>query len=425
MSGDSGAHHLLGYVVAKPNGNLDEAELREFLSQRLPAYMVPTRVVVMDVFPITPGGKLDVSRFPIPSVELAVDSDDGESPLLTPTEQKIAEVWEKVLGVSRLGRESNFFQIGGDSLSAMRLVLLLESKFPGPVIPVAALIPNPTITEMANYIDCRQCNSSTTTTKDWPLLTRLESSQQPIGIVCIHAAGGGGMFYRQLFEGFEQAAPVAVLESAILHQENLVVPERQSVASMAQDYVDCLIDAGCDRKLTLVGYSFGSLMAFEMARLLKARGYVVKKIINIDCPNPQTMEPRNRLSRLWCRLRTPVTLSNRVADYRYIIRRKRRVIELERLNKANLPPSVELRPLALELVFGDLAKQYVPEPSDVSMCLIKGEYPEAMYRIPGDYGWTGMVSTLTTVQIPGGHNTIFYQPYLPSLVDAFRKALAE
>jgi len=215
-----------------------------------------------------------------------------------------------------------------------------------------------------------------------------------------------------------------VLESAILHQENLVVPERQSVASMAQDYVDCLIDAGCDRKLTLVGYSFGSLMAFEMARLLKARGYVVKKIINIDCPNPQTMEPRNRLSRLWCRLRTPVTLSNRVADYRYIIRRKRRVIELERLNKANLPPSVELRPLALELVFGDLAKQYVPEPSDVSMCLIKGEYPEAMYRIPGDYGWTGMVSTLTTVQIPGGHNTIFYQPYLPSLVDAFRKALA-
>ena len=426
LSGNGGAQHLIGYVVAKPNGNLDEAELREFLSQRLPAYMVPTRIAVMESFPITTGGKLDLNRFPIPSEDLALGSDyDDESRRLTPTEQKIAKVWEVVLGISRLGRESNFFQIGGDSLSAMRLVLQLESEFPELVIPVAALIPNPTIAEMADYIDHRQHNAATTATQNWPLLTRLGNSQQPIGVVCIHAAGGGGMFYRQLFEGFEQAPPAVVLESAILYQENFVEQEHHNIADMAQDYVNCLIDAGCDQKLTLVGYSFGSLMAFEMARLLKARGYDVKKIINIDCPNPQTMKPRNRLSRLWCRIRSPLTLSNRIADYKYIIRRKRRINELEKLNKDNLPPSVELRPLALELIFGDLAKKYVPEQSDVSMCLIKGEYPEAMYHISEDYGWTPMVSALTTVQIPGGHNTIFFQPYLQGLVDAFRKAMTD
>ena len=426
LSGDSGAQNLIGYVVAKPNGNLDEAELREFLSRQLPVYMVPTRIVVMESFPITPGGKLDLNQFPVPSVGLAaVSGCDDESSRLTPTEQKIAEAWEVVLGVSRLGRESNFFQIGGDSLSAMRLVLLLESEFPELVIPVAALIPNPTIAEMANYIDHRQNNASTTATQNWPLLTRLGNCQQPIGVVCIHAAGGGGMFYRQLFDGFDQAAPVAVLESAILHQEKLSVNEHRNIADMAQEYVDCLIDAGCDQKLTLVGYSFGSLMAFEMARLLKAQGYVVKKIINIDCPNPQTMKPRNRLSRLWCRVRSPVTLKNRIADYKYIIQRKRRVNELEKLNESNLPSSVELRSLALELVFGALVKKYVPEQSDISMYLIKGEYPEPMYHIPEDYGWTEKVSTLSTVQIPGGHNTIFYQPYLQALVDAFHKALTE
>jgi len=131
-------------------------------------------------------------------------------------------------------------------------------------------------------------------------------------------------------------------------------------------------------------------MALEMARLLKLKGYVVKKIINIDCPNPRTMEPRNRLSRLWCRIRTPVTLSNRVADYRYILRRKRRMNELEKLTESNLPPTVDLRPLALEREFGALAEKYVPEQSDISMYLIKGEYPEAMYRIPDDYGWTAI-----------------------------------
>jgi len=396
LSNDSGAQHLIGYVVAKPNANLDEAELREFLGQRLPAYMVPTRIAVMESFPVTTGGKLDLGQFPIPSVELARSSDDDdESRLQTPTEEKIAKVWKVVLGTSRVGRQSNFFLLGGDSLSAMRLVLLLESEFPGLVIPVAAL----------------------------QLLTRLGSSQLPVGVVCIHAAGGGGMFYRKLFEGFEQGSPVAVLESSILHQESSVTLEHQNIADMAQGYVDCLIDAGCEQELTLVGYSFGALMALEMSRLLKVRGYVVKKIINIDCPNPQTMKSRNRLSRLWCRISSPNTLRNRIADYNHIIQRKRKVNKLEKLSKANLPPTVELRPLALELVFGELAKKYVPKQSDVSMCLIKGEYPEAMYHIPEDYGWTAMVSSLTVVQIPGGHNTIFFEPYLESLIIEFRNAL--
>ena len=426
LSNDSDAQHLIGYVVAESSGNLDEAELREFLSQRLPAYMVPTRIVVMESFPVTTGGKLDLDQFPNPSSDLAIrNGHDDDLRLLTPIEVKIAKVWEEVLGASRLGRQSNFFQLGGDSLSAMRLVLLLESEFPGLVIPVAALIPNPTIAEIASYIDHCQHNSPITATQNWPLLTRLGNCQQPVGIVCIHAAGGGGMFYRQLFESFEQATPVAVLESAILHHGKSVELEHQNIADMAQDYVDCLINAGCDQELTLVGYSFGALMALEMAQLLKARGYVVKKIINIDCPNPQAMETRNRLSRLWCRIQSPNTLRNRIADYKHIVQRKRRVNELEKLNKSNLPPSVELRPLALELVFGELARTYVPKQSDISMCLIKGEYPEAMYRIPEDYGWTAMVSALTVVQIPGGHNTIFFQPYLQSLVIEFRKALTE
>ena len=425
LSSDNSAQQLIGYVVAKPDDHLSESELREFLSRQLPAYMIPTRIVMMESFPVTTGGKLDLAKFPSPMVDTVSETDqDSGSQLLTPTEQKIGEVWEKVLGTGRLGREANFFQIGGDSLSAMRLVLLLESEFPGPVIPVAALIPNPTIAAMADYIDHRQNNSPATVSQNWPLLTRLEG-QQPIRVACMHAAGGGGMFYRQLFEGFKQTAPVAVLESAILYQETSVAYEDLNIADMAREYVDCLINAGCEKKLTLVGYSFGSLLAFEMAPLLKARGYTVEKIINIDCPNPQKMKPRNRLSRFWCRLRSHGTINGRFTEYKLIIQRKQNINALNNCKKANRPPPVELRPLALELVFGALAEKYAPKQLDTAMHLIKGEYPEAMYHIPEDYGWTEMVTALTTVQIPGGHNTIFCQPYLQSLIVAFQEALTD
>ena len=424
--------HLVGYVVPTSRDSLSdsklqkfESQLHDFLRQRLPAYMIPTRTVVMKSFPVTPGGKLDLDQFPDPRMDMISDIDNGDNTqLLTPTEQKVGKVWEEILGTGRLGREANFFQIGGDSLSALRLVLLLESEFPGPVIPVAALIPNPTIAAMADYMDLRQQGSPTKVSQDWPLLTRLGGSRQPIKIACMHAAGGGGMFYRQLFEGFEQSTPIAVLESAILYRDKSLVRGHDCISTMARDYVDCLIDAGCDKKLILVGYSFGSLLAFEMSRLLKAQGYVVEKIINIDCPNPIAMSPRNRLSRFWCRLRSG-TLNDRVADYKSNMQRKRRIRELEKSQNSKSPPPVELRPLALELAFGALAEKYPPEQLDVSMCLIKGEYPEAMYHIPEDYGWTAKVSALTTVQIPGGHNTMFCQPHLQSLITAFHKALAE
>ena len=92
---------------------------------------------------------------------------------------------------------------------------------------------------------------------------------------------------------------------------------------------------------------------------------------------------------------------------------------------SDFPPPVELRPLALELVFGPMAEQYIPKFADVSMHLLKCEYPVAMYLIPEDYGWTEMVADLTTVEVRGGHNSMFSQPYLELFIKLFREALAK
>ena len=424
LTSGTNALHLVGYIVAKSDDHPSESELAKFLSRQLPAYMIPTRILVMESFPVTTGGKLDLERFPSPTLESALGADlEGGSEPVSLTEQKIAKIWETVLGTGRPNRETNFFQVGGDSLSAMRLVLLLESEFPGAVIPVAALIPNPTIAAMADYIDHRQHHSTAKPPQNWPFLTPMGNGEQPISMVCIHAAGGGGMFYRELFEGFDRTSPVAILESASLYLEELKPCEHQSIAEMARNYVDCVIDAGCEQKLTLVGYSFGALLSFEMAGIFKAKGYVVERIINIDCPNPVKMRSRNRLSKFWYRIRSHKTFGDWLAEYILIKQRKRKVKRLKKFQKENLQPPFELRPLALELVFSELAVNYVSKPLDVAMHLIRGEYPQAMFHIPEDYGWPGTVAGFSKVQIPGGHNTIFCHPYLKSLRKAFHQAL--
>lgn len=416
----SQSKYLLGYVVAQPGEAPDEAELKEFLQQRLPAYMVPTRIVLMDSFPLTAGGKLDLDQFPDPVAIASLGGDEGFS---NETEERVANVWRKVLGVSQLCRETNFFQIGGDSLLAMRLVLMLESEFPGPMIPVAALIPNPTVSSMAQYIDQHRNGSANGVSKHWPLLTRLGNSSKSISVVCLHAAGGGGMFYRQLCDGLDSEISMVVLEAPSLYQVEPVVLERQSVVEIAQDYVDCIVDAGCQQKLTLAGYSFGGLVAYEMARLLKQQGFEIARIINIDSPNPQTIKLRPFLSRSWHRSQLPRTISQRFAEFKSILQRKWQAGEIAKRAKAKLPPPVPLRSLALELEFIRIARDHVPEPNDVSMHLICGEDPEPKYCVPDDYGWSEKVAELTLVQIPGGHNTIFSQPYLQALKAAFQDAL--
>lgn len=231
------------------------------------------------------------------------------------------------------------------------------------------------------------------------------------------------MFYRQLYESLDQTVPIAVLESSLLYQDGPVVCDQQSIAEIAQGYVDCLIEAGCDQQLTLVGYSFGGLLAFEMAQMLSQRGYHVKQIINIDSPNPQTITPRSSLAKLWCRLKLPGSLSQRMDHFKGIAQHKWKLRKVQKQMEAGRAPSPGLRPLALESEFAKLAKQYAPQSCDVPMHLIRGEELEPLFLKPDDYGWEEYVSELSVTIIPGGHHSIFTEPYLEDLKEAFRKSL--
>jgi amino acid adenylation domain-containing protein len=145
-----GDAHLVGYVVLTAPAEFAADELMAHLRASLPDYLVPGALVVLPAFPLTPNGKLDVRALPEPSTRPEADEDTaGES---TPTEQRLAPLWQSVLGVERIGRHTNFFDLGGHSLKATRLVGRTAKEL-GREITLRTLFDNPTLAAFAAAVD--------------------------------------------------------------------------------------------------------------------------------------------------------------------------------------------------------------------------------------------------------------------------------
>jgi amino acid adenylation domain-containing protein len=116
---------LVAYVVSAEGATASPTELRTFLRERLPEFMIPSAFVNLDALPLTPNGKVD--RLALPSPEGPTIDDDFEPPK-TPMEITIAEIWQEALEIQRVGRHDNFFDLGGHSLMAMKVNAKLQRR---------------------------------------------------------------------------------------------------------------------------------------------------------------------------------------------------------------------------------------------------------------------------------------------------------
>ncbi|WP_162788370.1 non-ribosomal peptide synthetase [Amycolatopsis albispora] len=137
---------LVGYVVRAPGDDPDPAEIRDRLARRLPAYMVPSQVVVLDELPVTANGKLDRRALPAPK-EPVPYVEPG-----TPVEKAIAELWADVLGVERVGVVDNFFDLGGHSLLITQLMARVKAVLEVDV-PMTAVLDNQTLGEFSAVVE--------------------------------------------------------------------------------------------------------------------------------------------------------------------------------------------------------------------------------------------------------------------------------
>lgn len=152
---NGGGHQLLAYATPRPGGALDGLALRQRLAVLLPDFMVPARVIVLPAMPLTPNGKLD--RAALPAADAApvpvVAAPEGQ------TEALIASIWCEVLGVASVGRNDNFFDVGGHSLLVVQVQRRLQAAT-GHEIPIVDMFRYPTIGALAAQIDGRERSES-------------------------------------------------------------------------------------------------------------------------------------------------------------------------------------------------------------------------------------------------------------------------
>jgi amino acid adenylation domain-containing protein len=146
-----GDKHLTAYVALRPGHDISIAGLRAHMAERAPAYLIPSRFVVLDALPLTPNGKVD--RSALPAFEHSAVAQGRENiRIQTPTEETIAAIFSAVLRVGTVGAEANFFELGGHSLLATQVVFRVREVFQIEV-PLRAIFTHPTVGGLAAIVD--------------------------------------------------------------------------------------------------------------------------------------------------------------------------------------------------------------------------------------------------------------------------------
>ena len=146
----AGAGELVAYVV--PRADFDPRELRRFLASTLPAYMLPSRWIRISTLPLNSSGKVDRDALPDPGAAPDIGAEQGSVAPRTPLERTLAGIWEEVLEVAAVGVEDDFFEIGGHSLKAVRVLSRIKHRL-GRSVEMADFFANPTVAGLAASMD--------------------------------------------------------------------------------------------------------------------------------------------------------------------------------------------------------------------------------------------------------------------------------
>jgi amino acid adenylation domain-containing protein len=171
-----GEKQLVAYVVPEPEQGSTTSELRNFLKDTLPDYMVPSAFVVLDALPLTPNGKLDRMALPAPSLARPELDTNFVAPR-NALEEQLVEIWVEVLGVTRVGVHDDFFELGGHSLRATQIVSRVREVFQVE-LPLLSLFEEPTIAGLAERIEEARRGSQGITAP--PLVPASRDAQLPL-----------------------------------------------------------------------------------------------------------------------------------------------------------------------------------------------------------------------------------------------------
>jgi enterobactin synthetase component F len=253
---------------------IDTSILRKRLEKTLPDYMIPSVFTCIEELPTNVNGKLDRKALPAPIWQITHEYVAPRTPL----ESQLAELWCEVFEVERVGIHDSFFDLGGDSLTAARMVARLRELLKRD-IPLAAIFEASTIAELCEQLENQQ------TVDPLGMILPLKSTGTSSPLFCIHPVIGLSWAYTGLarYIGSEQnlyGVQARGLSLDSINNDTASLP--QSIGEMASEYIDHIRRVQPAGPYKLLGWSLGGLLAHEIARRLEADGEKISNLTILD-----------------------------------------------------------------------------------------------------------------------------------------------
>ncbi len=270
-----GGQKLVSYFVAEEGYEVPISDLRTHLAERLPAHQLPHFLIQLEQIPLTQSGKTDFKNLPEPKMVRPPLANPYEPPG-DELEETLLQIWEEQLGISGIGVTDDFFDVGGDSLLGVVLVVAIEEKL-GKGWPVSILLQAPTIRDQANMIR----NEGSGNTFSVVIPVNIKGSLPPLFF--IPGRGGYPTRIRHLAKYLDKEIPVYAMQDLIGDDENL--PNSRQVKSTAALYLGEIRRIDSHGPYVLVGESLGGKVCYEIAQQIIAQGEPEPLIIMLDTYN--------------------------------------------------------------------------------------------------------------------------------------------
>ncbi len=431
--------YLAAYVVPQTEEAIQD--LRHFLGERLPDYMIPTTFVTLEALPQTPNGKLDRKALPEPT-------QDTSKVIVAPRnslERQLVAIWEELLEHSPISITDNFFDLGGHSILAVRLMFRIQ-KLIGHQVPLAILFDGATVESLAKALQQQEHSQ-------WSSLVPVQPKGTRRPFFCVHAHGGGAIAYYELAQHLHPEQPFYGLQAQGLDGQQ---EPHTNIPDMAAHYIEVLREIQPEGPYLIGGHSFGGLVAFEMAHQLQAQGHEIGLLAIIDTtapvagniPSDEAFLPQADDETLFlveiCQLverilHTPLHIT--VELLQQIPAKKRQEVVLERLKQVNfIAPDA-----GLALVRGLLrihktssqatwnyikqTKMYAgPLKLFLSQSIVANDFRAAPRPLQDDttLGWQELIrGDIAIMTVPGDHISMLTLPHVHTLATQLNKCLED
>ena len=405
-----GERRLVAYVVPSVEPSPGLAELRAHLLKRVPAYMVPSAFVMLEALPRTPSGKVDRRALPTQTTA-QLESETAYVAPRTSTERRLAAIWVRMLRLGRVGVHDDFFALGGHSLLAVRLLSEMERGFGVEISLVSFFRDDVTVAGLAAAVE-KAANDPTARGS----------------MVGVHTGGDAPVIFF-VYPDESSMLTLRHFTEPLGSDHRIVglVPERNGrpfdrslgVEDLAAPMFDSIRRVQPTGPYRLAGYSFGGLLAYELASRLRAEGEELAWLGLLDGAAPGAVRRirQRRLRRLWRTTRQTglgPREALRLADM--VVRREFRAL-LVRLH---------VRPMQVRdwdwRGASKLAQKYRCPPNDAPLHVFATEEtdPEKVSSL----GWDTLhLGPLRVHHVPGDHRTMVQEPFVSILANELLHSL--